>query len=375
MRDFEEMLTGLKEDLEVPERVHRRYQAALEGLSEKSAAPRGKGVLWLKRCGVAAAAFVVLATTAYAAEKSGFLERLFPFVGEEDVEKYLETDKEQETEIAVSDSYGPLWTVTESWYDGSTLYFWAEASEAIMKDDSLEAYGKDHARVNGQECLLNASEEYDEESQTYTGRFFCSIDLSNREVETPMEVEIRVELTKNHNEVRIPYMIPPEADTEEYMANIESLDIQTITFTVHGSAVEEDTVRRTDSVAVPIEGGEVLVEHCSLAPSEFSAAFVYRLNGAEAESRVEELWGLFYVEDAYGNELPVEGIMRVGNPYPDETGNFCRRFEIEMQPNGLDLNTTSVTLTPYLRDIDAEGKTIPGTEKRLENGAFTVEIV
>ncbi len=137
-------------------------------------------------------------------------------MGEEDAEKYLETDKEQEIEIAVFDSYGPLWTVTESWYDGSTLYFWAEASEAIVKDDSLEAYGKGHARVNGQECLLNASEEYDEESQTYTGRFFCSIDLSNREVETPMEVEIRVELTKNHNEVRIPYMIPPEADTEEY---------------------------------------------------------------------------------------------------------------------------------------------------------------
>jgi hypothetical protein len=372
MRDFEEMLAGLKEDLEVPEGVHQRYQATLERLPEKSAAPRGNGALWMKRCVACAAAFVVLATTVYAAEKSGFLEKLFPFVGEEDAEKYLETGKEQETEIAVSDSYGPLWMVTESWYDSSTLYFWAEAPEAIVEDDSLEAYGKDHARVNGQDCLLNASEEYDEESQTYTGRFFCSIDLSNREVEMPMEVEIEVELTKNHNEVRIPYMIPPEADVEEYMANIESLEIQTIKFTVDGSAVEDDTVRRTDSVTVPIDGGEVVVEHCSLAPSKFSAAFVYRLNGAEAENRVEELWGLFYVKDAYGNELPVEG-MSVGDPYQEE-GDFCRRFEIEMSPNGLDLNTTSVTLTPYLRDIDADGKTIPGTEKRLENGAFTVGI-
>ncbi len=74
------------------------------------------------------------------------------------------------------------------------------------------------------------------------------------------------------------------------------------------------------------------------------------------------------MEDAYGNELPVEGIMSVGNPYPDETGNFCRRFEIEMQPNGLDLNTTSVTLTPYLRDIDAEGKTIPGQKNAWKMG-------
>lgn len=372
MRDFEEMLAGLKEDLEVPERVHRCYQATLEGLPEKSAGSRGKGVLWVKRCAAAAAAFVVLATTAYAAEKSGFLERLFPFVGEKAAEKYLETDKKQETENTVSDSYGSLWTVTESWYDGSTLYFWAEALEAIVEDDSLEAYGKDHARVNGQDCLLNASEEYDEESKMYTGRFFCSIDLSNREVEMPMEVEIEVELTKNHNEVRIPYMIPPEADVEEYMGNIESLEIQTIKFAVDGSAVEDDTVRRTDSVTVPIDGGEVVVEHCSLAPSKISAAFVYRLNGAEAENRVEELWGLFYVKDAYGNEQPVEG-MSVGDPYQEE-GDFCRRFEIEMSPNGLDLNTTSVTLTPYLRDIDADGKTIPGTEKRLENGAFTVGI-
>ncbi|MCC8103884.1 MAG: hypothetical protein LIP11_17110, partial [Clostridiales bacterium] len=65
--------------------------------------------------------------------------------------------------------------------------------------------------------------------------------------------------------------------------------------------------------------------------------------------------------------------------YRDEDGYLCIDFDLDVTPGGgtaseeiLDADTSALTIIPYNREVDGEGKYIPGTETELGWGSFTI---
>ncbi|MCC8103943.1 MAG: hypothetical protein LIP11_17420, partial [Clostridiales bacterium] len=132
MDRFDEIIETLKTDNYVPDQVWAKYTDTLQNLPDKTPAPKRKATHKMKYAAILAASIGVLTgTIVYAANTSGLFEYLAKFMGQTDVEEGLLGEPDDVlTQSEAAGSYGQLWTITDTWYDGAKVYFYAETPES-----------------------------------------------------------------------------------------------------------------------------------------------------------------------------------------------------------------------------------------------------
>ncbi|MCC8051997.1 MAG: hypothetical protein LIP10_15345 [Clostridiales bacterium] len=392
MDRFENMMQTIANDNTVPERVWAKYTDTLRNLPEKKmtdtasvyagTARKTKPLRHLKYAAVLAASLCLAAGTAYAATRSGLNDYLSGFIGQSDVEDGLLGEPAEVTvQQEETGSYGDLWKITDTWYDGAKVYFYAETPESILEDGKLKVTYKDHMTVNGVDHLLNSEEQSD-------GTYLCWVDVSDLEDTETLELSVRLKLLQNQYDWAGYDLTTDNESGYDYAADVTVLEEQTLTFTIEGeSVVRKGTLETVDlEQAEGIEAeGDVKITEATLSPSTLTLHFTYRLSGEDAEEllNLPTMRGaLFYIEDESGNQISTSSgslATLISEAYTDEDGKLCLDFElsgspgtwVEEQPS-LDTATSSLTIIPYEADWDEEGKLMPDTDRELGWGSFTV---
>ncbi|MCC8104695.1 MAG: hypothetical protein LIO99_01510 [Clostridiales bacterium] len=392
MDRFEKMMQTIANDNTVPEQVWAKYTDTLRNLPENKMADtaslhagtvrKTKPLRHLKYAAVLAASLCLVAGTAYAATRSGLTDYLSGFIGRSDVEDGLLGEPDEVTvQQEETGSYGDLWKITDTWYDGAKVYFYAETPESILEDGKLKVTYKDHMTVNGVDHLLNSEEQSD-------GTYLCWVDVSDLEDTETLELSVRLKLLQNQYDWAGYDLTTDNESGYDYAADVTVLEEQTLTFTIEGeSVVRKGTLETVDlEQAEGIEAeGDVKITEATLSPSTLILHFTYRLSGEDAEEllNLPTMRGaLFYIEDESDNQISTASgslATMISEVYTDEDGKLCLDFElsgspgiwIEGQPS-LDTATSSLTIVPYEADWDEEGKLISDTDRELGWGSFTV---
>lgn len=136
-------------------------------------------------------------------------------------------------------------------------------------------------------------------------------------------------------------------------------------------------VKTVSEEIIPLTNGNVKITSANIAPSKMSIVFTYRLWGSDAEMQIKNLNGLFTITDSLGNSIGtmygLSGFTSISDVYVDADGNYCR--DIEIETSGVNVDTDTLTFTPYLTETDSEGKVIPDTGKNLEYGVFSIPLI
>ncbi len=398
MDRFEKMMQTLAKDNTVPDQVWEKYTDALRNLPEKGAADtsgtagissisaypsrRTNFLHYLKYAAVLAASFCLIAGTAYAANISGLSDYLSGFMGQSDVEDGLLGEPDEVTaQQEETGSFGKLWNITDTWYDGAKVYFYAETPEAVLEDGKLKVVHKDHMTVNGIDHLLNSEEQSD-------GVYLCWVDVSDIDDTEILELSIRLELLQNQYDWTAYPAAIEDGNEYDYATDVTVAEEQTLTFTVDGtSAMRKGSLETVtlDQVEGKNVDGDVAITEATISPSTLTLHFTYRLSGEDAKEMLSlpTMWGaLFYIEDEAGNQIgTTNGYLSVfiSESYTDEDGRLCVDYELSGTPGiladgqtSLDTATSSLTIIPYETDLDEEGKLIPDTDRELGWGSFTV---
>ncbi|MCD7715149.1 MAG: hypothetical protein LUI39_01680 [Lachnospiraceae bacterium] len=392
MDRFESMMQTIANDNTVPEQVWAKYTDTLRNLPEKKmtdtafvyagTARKTKPLRHLKYAAVLAASLCLVAGTAYAATRSGLTDYLSGFIGQSDVEDGLLGEPDEVTvQQEQIGSYGDLWKITDTWYDGAKVYFYAETPESILEDGKLKVTYKDHMTVNGVDHLLNSEEQSD-------GTYLCWVDVSDLEDTETLELSVRLKLLQNQYDWAGYDLTTDNESGYDYATDVTVLEEQTLTFTIEGeSVVRKGTLETVDlEQAEGIEAeGDVKITEATLSPSTLTLHFTYRLSGEDAEEllNLPTMRGaLFYIEDESGNQISTSSgslATLISEAYTDEDGKLCLDFELSGSPGtwvegqpSLDTETSSLTIIPYEADWDEEGKLMPDTDRELGWGSFTV---
>lgn len=127
MKTFEKFISGLKKDIDIPDRVDRRFEDTLQGLE-----PGRKSHHWMKAAAVAAAFVILFGTVMVSnpalASNLPFVENIFEKVekkviysGEYSREKTLKMDNEEKFVYSAEDQ-GIKFTVSEVYSDGFSVF-------------------------------------------------------------------------------------------------------------------------------------------------------------------------------------------------------------------------------------------------------------
>lgn len=307
-----------------------------------------------------AAAVLVISTSVFAAARQGLLPYLEEWIRTEDPAEQLQTNI-KETAGTDTPYSGPLWTVSQALYDGAYLIFYAETSEEGLQYD----LGSDHILINGQDFLLNYFKDRENE-----GNYFCNVDLTGQKLEGELDVVIPLKVWKDSNPVHKEGF--PAQEAEEYLNNVEQLETQEIHFKVK----ENGVVRNASGQTAAVEGGEVRIKDVGTASTITWIDFSYCMWEEDGQEKLNVINGMFKIEDSKGNIADtmkdLVDYIEVMEPYKDNDGNWCVDYSIRVK--GLDKETESLTIRPYRMNYDEEGKAIPGTEKLLDYGEFTVSV-
>lgn len=429
MDRFDKMMKAIARDDSVPEQVWAKYTETLRNLPEKEGAaangsaaataatvPAGRtaftkgtafaegtaftnGTAFTKETAyqskkaspvrrwkyavILAASLCLVGGTVYAATNGGLYDYLTGFMGQPEVEAGLQGEPDvvniQQSEES---SYGNLWTITETWYDGAKVYFYAEQPESIVEDDKLEVIHKDHMTVNGIDHLLNSSLQAD-------GSYLCWVDVSDIEDTETLELSIHLKLLKNQYDWSTYSLTADGESGYDYAADVTVVEEQTLTFTVEGTSAAREGILETVEIEQAEETsvqGEVEITEAVLSPSTLTLRFTYRLSGEDAEElmNLPTMKGaLFFIQDEFGNQIGSTSCgywsSYISEVYTDEDGKLCRDFELNGAPGSqmegqpsLDTSTSTLTVILYEAEWDEEGKLIPDTETELGWGSFTV---
>ncbi|MCD8022631.1 MAG: hypothetical protein LUF30_06560 [Lachnospiraceae bacterium] len=372
MDRFDEMVEALKTDNRVPDQVWAKYTDTLRNLPDKAPTAKRIAARRVKYAAVLAASIGVLTgTVVYAANTSGLFEYLAEFMGQADVEEGLLGEPDDVlTQSEAVGSYEQLWTITDTWYDGAKVYFYAETPESIVQDDNLKVTPSDHMTVNGEDHLLTSMARSD-------GTYLCWVDVSDIDTAETLELSVRLKLLRNkYNWAQ--YSLSTDGENGyDYASDVTVEEEQTITFTISGTSVSKTGSLET----VRMEQGEVEITKAVLSPSTLKLSFTYRLSGEDAEENMASLTGMFYIEDASGNRIDAVS-EEVYETYTDTDGALCIDFgfNVNLQSTAsgsdeqemLDADTSALTIIPYVQETDGEGTYIPGTESELGWGSFTI---
>ena len=235
----------------------------------------------------------------------------------------------------------PLFTVTDAYYDGATLMFWAKPGAELT---TLE-FG-DHVYINGTDNRL----EYVVETEEGSGVYQCEVTVmdSSLAATTPESLEVTVKV---------------------YMADNSKQDF---TFTINS-----DKLGGADIVAntlMELSYGKVEICDLTVAPSKVSFRLKWTVYSEEAFEIV--YMPEYFYEDSNGirysrMELNMNSSCSP-EVYNEETGwwEYEQAFEIQ----DFDSSSDYITLIPFEGGYNEEGMFVEGTETLREDMSFTIQL-
>lgn len=349
MKDIEmrEVIHALKKEIpETPKHFEDTVEKVLyEQLRElpKVSVSTGKGRK-RKFVPVLVAAALVLTSGGVIAGTSGkeLIKKWMKIEDDETVEEFAQEGVNASVEVEKAPFDGPLWTISDVWYDGASLAFVGTATEEGLKYDT----GSDHIYINGKDCLMNY---YDSDDSKERNIYFCQVDIPEEDRTEKLEVEIPLKAWNKHK-------------------NPLLAGQQQITFSVD----QAGHVTQMDEWAIPLENGEVVIHSFSAAVSGVDIDFTYKFSGEDAKERLLAMNYTFLVTDSKGTR-GTEKSTEIGDVYQDENGNWCRHFYLE-KVRGMDYEKESYTVTPQNAETNEEGKMNPATAKVCSYGIFTIQM-
>lgn len=249
--------------------------------------------------------------------------------------------------IAVSESEAlngniqnePLFQVTDVYYDGSTLIFWA---------DPINDYFalSDHVYINGIDSRL----EYTAETEEGSGIYECKVTVVNPELQqTDMDVI----------QVKVGVYTAPDSRSD-YSFTVESDKLGT-------------AVKNTGNVS-GLDFGRIASYDVTVSPSVINLHLDWEVRD---EGMMDILpWGDYILEDSSGKRLTRDEWLRsAACSIPEyDAAAGCNTFSQDLEIIGFDASSPTMTLIPVRVQWDADGSQIPDSEEVLENCAITIEL-
>ncbi|MDE7415557.1 MAG: hypothetical protein K2N44_04445 [Lachnospiraceae bacterium] len=233
----------------------------------------------------------------------------------------------------------PLFRVTDVYYDGATLIFWADP-----QSDFFEL--GDHVYINGIDSRL----EYVVETEEGSGIYECKVSVLNQELQ-------QAETDSIHVKVGV-YTAPDSK--EDYSFTVESDKLGT-------------AVRNTGNVS-GLDFGQIVSYDVTVTPSVINL----HLNWEVSDDRMMEIlpWGEYILEDASGKRLTRDEWLRSSGcsiPEYDEAGGI-NTFSQDLEIVGFDASSPTMTIIPVRVQWDADGSKIEDSEEVLEDYAITIDL-
>lgn len=242
-------------------------------------------------------------------------------------------------EIAAEAVRKPPSLELESLYvDGTYLIFTANLS----KDAEGPAPGdaKDHALVNGQDCLMVDFKEEPLGSNHYE----CKIDLTYADQLQGDEVEVSL------------FLMPVEDFT--FKAKI-------------GDNFKETRKLPAQTIDLGVDG-KVEVNELTISPSQLTVQLHLELKGDDAIQIADAYTFFMKLVDSEGCSDAEMKWMEIGDVVTEEDGTVIR--DITLSATKFDADSDTLTMIPCSFQTDEEGKCISGTEVWLTEKAVTIPL-
>lgn len=242
-------------------------------------------------------------------------------------------------EIAAEAVRKPSSLELESLYvDGTYLVFTANLSNDVKGTTPGDA--KDHALVNGQDCLM----VYFKEEPLGSNHYECKIDLTNADNLQGDEVEVSL------------FLMPVEDFT--FKARI-------------GDNFEE--TRKLPAQTIDLGGdGKVEVSELTISPSQLTVQLHLELKGEDAHKLADAYtWYMKLVDSKEQSDAEMKW-MEKGDVITKEDGTVIR--DITISATKFDADSDTLTIIPCSYETDEEGKRISGTEVWLTEKAVTIPL-
>ena len=242
-------------------------------------------------------------------------------------------------EIAAEAVRKPSSLELESLYvDGTYLVFTANLSKDA--EGPTPGGAKDHALVNGQDCLMVEFKEDPLGSNHYE----CKIDLTYAEQLQGDEVEVSL------------FLMPVEDFT--FKAKI-------------GDNFKE--TRKLPAQTIDLgEDGKVEVKELTISPSQLTVQLHLELKGDDAIQIADAYTSLMKLVDSEGCSDAEMKWMEIGDVITKEDGTVIK--DITLSATKFDADSDTLTLIPCSFKTDEEGKRISGTEEWLTEKAVTIPL-
>lgn len=232
----------------------------------------------------------------------------------------------------------PLFQVTDVYYDGATLMFWAKP-----KNEYFEL--GDHVYINGFDSRL----EYVTETDEGSGIYECKVTVVD-----PVLQKTDTDVINVKTQV---YTSPDSRS--DYCFTVESDKLGTA---VQGSGN-----------VTGLDFGQIVSYHVIVSPSVINL----HLDWEVYEEGMMELlrWGDYILEDAAGRRLTYDEWLRSnGCSDPEQKEGGTITFSQDLEIKGFDADSPIMKLIPVRVQWDANGSMIPGSEEVLENCAVTIDL-
>ncbi len=250
----------------------------------------------------------------------------------------IESNAEEEREDTAEES--GLFTVTNAYYDGSTLMLWVDP-----RNDYFNL--SDHVYINGIDSRL----EYVDETEEGSGIYECKITVLDEELQLVNQESINV-------------------DVKVYT---DSTTKEDFSFTIKSDKLGSSA--KSEGSVSGLGFGSVTAYSVTVAPSSILLHLELEI---QDETMAEVLgWGDYILADASGNRLTREEWLRsLAVPSKEyDSANNCTRLSQDLEIVGFDASSPTMTLIPVYTEWDADGNAIPESERILEDMAFTIKLV
>lgn len=234
-----------------------------------------------------------------------------------------------------------LFTVTDAYFDGATLMFWAVPDEAL----GFLEFG-DHVYINGVDNRL----EYVVETEDGSGVYECKVTIMDSNLGSAAQGELEVTVGV--------YM--PEGGKEDFSFTIASDKLQ--------------SVNKTENQLIELFYGTVEVCDLRVAPS----AINFNLKWLVSDEDILDMIYIpsYFVEDSSGNRRRLDEMaMTAGvnsKVYNEAEGAW--EFVQDIEIRDFDSASEYMVLIPYEGGYSEDGSHVPGTETPREDMSFTVRM-
>lgn len=326
-----------KEFPKMPEELHEMIE---KEVAEQLKTPyvHGKKKNRYRKVLIAAAACMTLGCCVAAASGQPAFRKWLSLLGinQKAAEELIDIEPE-----AIYEEKQPLLLIREVYLDGTKFIFRAEAGAGA---GFIPLESKDHALINGTDCLVEYFRENPEGSGYYEG---CIVVPEKLEGET-----LRVEMK-----------LYTKSGIRDFKFEVEISDD-------HLSASRDIATHK-----ILLESGFAEVQELKLAPSSQKLKLYYEFFGTDAE-RLCKLYGrgFYKIRDSHGNTLDsLYGMMvEVADRSSDGQGNWSGMVTLQMK--NFDISSDEMIIIPYEPEYDSEGKVIPDSETVQEELAFSISL-